>query len=134
MSKVHKLSLPGAPGAVAVAELAELRALAEQNLAETRALRADLQGVLRARAGLDAGRARAIEKAQKFGAYTRNLVVDLAAADVHAGRPERGRAGRIAKKLNGLAGEAHVRKILRTLSSVRDSSGSNVGNTVDQGA
>ena len=107
-------------------ELAELRQLIEQNLAETRALRADVQGLLRARAALDAGRAKRIAEKRKSAAYVRQLVLETAAADQQAGRPALGRAGRVAGKLNGMVSESHVRKILsRTQSSARDSVGSN---------
>jgi len=60
------------------------------------------------------------------------LVIDLAAIDERAGRPERGRPGRIARKLQGMLSESQVRKILRALSSVRDSALSN-GDDADDG-
>jgi len=101
-----------------------LEVLAEV-LAEVRALRADVQGLLRARAALDAGRAKGIAAARKRASYSRTLVLDLAAADQQADRPDRGRAGRVARKLRGQLSESQVAKILRTLSSVRDSAAFN---------
>lgn len=106
--------------------------LIEQLIVEVRALRAEVQGVLRARAALDAGRARAIAEKRKRAAYTRSLVLETAAADHQAGRPARGRAGRVARKLNGLVSEGQARKILRALSSARDSAGYNAEKESDQ--
>jgi hypothetical protein len=100
--------------------------LLEQVLAELRALRAAVQGLLRARAALDAGRARAIADKRRKGSYTRTLVLELAAAEQQAGRGGRGLAGRVTRKLQGQVSEAHVRKILSsTQSNARDSVVSN---------
>lgn len=100
--------------------LVDSHELLEQLLAEVRALRAEVQGVMRARAALDAGRARAIAAKRRKGSYTRTLVVDLAAAEQQAGRGGRGLAGRVARKLQGKVSESQVRKILRALSCERD--------------
>jgi len=100
--------------------LVDQHELLEQLLAEVRALRAEVQGVMRARAALDAGRARAIAAKRRKGSYTRTLVVDLAAAEQQAGRGGRGLAGRVARKLQGKVSESQVRKILRALSCERD--------------
>src|SRR5690242_176771 len=74
-------------------------------------------------AALDAGRATAIRRARERGARTLLLVAELAVLDARGGRPIRGRAGRIARKLGGLLSASQVRKKLRALSSVRDSAG-----------
>ena len=75
-------------------------------------------------AGLAKGRRRAIEDAQARGAITRRAVRRALDVDVLEGRSERGRAGRIARRLRrqgvGIS-ERHVRRILDTLSSVSDS-------------
>jgi hypothetical protein len=85
----------------------------------------DVQGLLRARAALDAGRAKVNAEKRKRATYTRHLVLETAAADQRAGTPARGRAGRVARKLNGLLSESQVQKILRALCCARDSVSSN---------
>lgn len=100
--------------------------LLEQLLAEMRALRADVQSLLRARAALDAGRARAIAEKRKRAAYTRQLVLETVAAEQQAGRGGRGLAQRVAGKLQGKVSVSQVRKIISlALSSASDSVGSN---------
>ena len=86
------------------------------------ALRGAVDSLQRNRAGLDAGREKAIAQARRRGLDTRVLVLNLAAAELAAGRPCRGLAGRIARKLPGVVSESQTRRILRTLSSVADSS------------
>lgn len=71
-------------------------------------------------AGLEAGRQAAIAKAQARAAVTAREVRRALDVDVLEGRPERGRAGRIARRLHrdGLRiSERGVRKILERLSS-----------------
>jgi len=68
------------------------------------------------RTALDAGRAKAIHRAQARAGALAVLVLDLAHADALAGRPARGRAGRIARKL-GCVSERRVRQILSELLS-----------------
>lgn len=121
--KVAKLH-PRTESAGAV-DLAEIRTLLEQLLSEQRAQRVLLEGLHRGREGLERGRAKAIERARKRGLQSQRLIIDLAAVDVRAGKPERGRAGRIARKLDRLLSESQIRKILRTLSSAPDSLVSN---------
>jgi hypothetical protein len=79
---------------------------------------------------LDAGRNKAIAKAKRRAAGHAALIIDLAAIDARAGRPERGRAGRIARKLRGMLSESQVHRILRALSSVRDFPVSNLEDEV----
>lgn len=106
--------------------LVDTHELVEQVLAEIRALRADVAGLLRAKAALDAGRARAVAERRKHGAYLRTLVLETAAAEQQAGRGGRGLAGRVSRKLQGHVSEGHARKILSLAqSSARDSVGSN---------
>jgi len=78
-------------------------------------------------AALNKGRARAIRRAQERAGALAGLVLDLAHSDVLAGRPARGRAGRIARKLGGVS-ERHVKRILDGFSSVSDSSCFNPNN------
>lgn len=62
--------------------------------------------------GLDRGRAISIEQSRQRAAALRAAVLQLAADDLARGRKPRGRAGRIARKLRGLASERHIRRIL----------------------
>jgi hypothetical protein len=82
--------------------------------------------------GLNRGRQIAITQAQARSREHAALILDLATADVLAGQPKRGRPGRIARKLarhpDQRLSESQVRRILRALSSVRDSLEQNVGN------
>lgn len=75
--------------------------------------------------GLAKGRRLAIAAAQARGLKRAKEILDLAAADVLAGRPSRGRAGRICRKMGGELSESQIRRhlkiISRRLSSVRDS-------------
>jgi hypothetical protein len=71
-------------------------------------------------AGLDKGRQRAIAQAQARSRGHARVILSLAAADIAAGGVRRGRAGRIARKLGGRLSASQVRRILRTLSSLRD--------------
>jgi len=83
---------------------------------------------LRVLAGLTAGREKAIRRAQTRAGALAALVLDLAHADMLAGRPARGRAGRVRRKLSALGrttSERHVKRILDGLSSVSDSTRSN---------
>jgi hypothetical protein len=87
--------------------------------------RADAALGVAVRRALDAGRAKRIANAKQRGAASAALVADLAMLDLAAGRPERGRAGRIARKLHGELSESRVRKILRAFSNATDSTASN---------
>ena len=69
-------------------------------------------------AALDAGRAVAVRRAREQGVRTMALVAELVVLDARAGRPVRGRAGRIARKLRGMLTEGQIRRKLRTLSSM----------------
>jgi len=71
-------------------------------------------------AGLEKGRRRAIAQAQARGARTVRAVCQALDVDLLEGRGERGRAGRIARRLRGMVGERQVRKILERLSSGSD--------------
>ena len=72
-------------------------------------------------AGLFKGRQRAIEQAKERAAFHVAKVVIHANADVAARKPERGRAGRISRRLGGMLSERQVKRILDRLSSVSDS-------------
>jgi len=73
-------------------------------------------------AALDVGRRIAIEASQQRSAGLRRVIAQLAADDAARGKPARGRAGRIARKLDGLSSERRVLQILsETQSSVSDS-------------
>ena len=72
-------------------------------------------------AGLSKGRQRAIAQAKERAAFHVAHVAIHANADVAAGKPERGRAGRIARRLGGTLSERHVKRILDGLSSMSDS-------------
>ncbi len=74
--------------------------------------------VLEALAG---GRALAIERARERSALLAKLVAAAACRDCAAGKPSRGRAGRVARLLRGLASERHVKRILDAQSSASDS-------------
>lgn len=77
-------------------------------------------------AGLDKGRQRAIEAAQARSRERASLILTMAAADIVAGKPKRGRSGRIARKLARSGehlSESQVRRLLRRLSSALDSIG-----------
>ena len=74
-------------------------------------------------AGLDRGRTLAIQQAKARAAGKRLMVVIAANADRAAGKPERGLAGRISRKLHGAISERHVKRILATLFCLSDSSG-----------
>jgi len=123
MGRVHNLKVH-AP----TSDAAELERLRAEFKAELAALRAAFDRRLapleRYKAGLDTGRAKRNAERRAAAGALRDVVLGLAAADADAGRPARGRAGRIARKINrgeGSVSEAHVRKILRALSSARDS-------------
>jgi hypothetical protein len=62
--------------------------------------------------GLAKGRARRISKAREERAKNAMQVVILFNADRDAGRPMRGRAGRISRKLRGELTERYVLKII----------------------
>ena len=72
---------------------------------------------------LDKGRALAIRQNQARSAQHLATVVVLFNADRQQGRPARGQAGRIARKLGGLLSERHVKRILDRLSRVSDCKG-----------
>jgi hypothetical protein len=74
-------------------------------------------------AGLDRGRAIAIAQAKARSAQRVGLIVVLVNTDTQQGRPDRGRAGRIARKLGGLISERHVKRILDRLSRMSDCKG-----------
>lgn len=71
--------------------------------------------------GLDKGRQRAIAQSKERAAFHVAKVVIHSNADFASGKPERGRAGRIARKLGGMLSERQVKRILDRLSSVSDS-------------
>ena len=73
-------------------------------------------------AGLDRGRQIAIQQAQARAAEKRIMIVIAANADHAAGKPERGLAGRISRKLHGAISERHAKRILDALSSASGSS------------
>jgi len=58
------------------------------------------------------GRAIAHAMAQKRGQDIREAILKLAAQDKAMGRPDRGRPGRIARRLSGLVSQRHVSRIL----------------------
>jgi len=99
---------------------AEMRARDARRDAELEQLRAEVRSLQRGRAGLDAGRNKAILKA-KQDAAPRATIQTMVEVDEKKGYPPRGRAGRISRALGGKPCESQVRKILRALSSVRDS-------------
>lgn len=68
---------------------------------------------------LAAGREKANRESKARAQQLAGTVFDLAHADQLAGKPERGRAGRIARK-TGIS-ERHINRILATLFSVSDS-------------
>lgn len=79
------------------------------------------------------GRQKAIEQARERSARRAALILDLAKIDAATGRPMRGLAGRIARKLGGTLSESQVRKILRRLFSVRDSRAYSTSTTIAPG-
>lgn len=75
-------------------------------------------------AGLAKGRARLMvmnQQRQALTATRRRAVAELAEEDLQAGRPLRGRAGRISRRLKGQISERQVRKYLAPLISGADS-------------
>ncbi len=66
-------------------------------------------------AGFAKGRAIAIKQAKIQGEASTRMVQDLLAADLHAGRPERGRATRIARLLRGRLSYSQVTRILHVV-------------------
>lgn len=75
-------------------------------------------------AGLAKGRARLLvlnHERRALAAVRRRVVSEYAAMDAQDGRPQRGRAGRIARKLNQKISERQVRKYLAQLISEADS-------------
>lgn len=74
-------------------------------------------------AGLAKGRQRAIEMNQARAKARASVILTLAAADVVAGRPTRGRAGRLSRQLKragtGLS-ERHVKRLLDRLFKMSD--------------
>jgi hypothetical protein len=84
-----------------------------------------LQATLTGRKVLDAlakGRQKAIAAAQAKAAMQMFVIRELAMADMLAGRSNRGRAGRIQRKLGGTLSERLVRKYLARLFRGADSS------------
>ncbi len=75
-------------------------------------------------AGLAKGRAKAIEQRQERAAAVTVRVIELLNEYRADGRPLRGLAGLISRRMGGTPCEAHVRKIIsRLLYVVRDSPG-----------
>jgi hypothetical protein len=72
---------------------------------------------VRVLAALDAGRAKAIRQNRALGAANTGMVRPLLDVDILEGRPARGRAGRIARKLRGRLGERAVHRILARLAN-----------------
>jgi hypothetical protein len=66
--------------------------------------------------GFEKGRQRAIEAAQARSQGRAKQILDLAAADVLAGNPSRGRAGRICRKMGREISESQVRRHLKLIS------------------
>lgn len=90
------------------------------------AMRDSLQAAIVGRKVLDGlakARRKALENTRERVAQKQLLVVIAANADRAAGKPTRGRAGRIARKLGGAISERHVKRILDGLSAVSDSIG-----------
>jgi hypothetical protein len=69
-------------------------------------------GAQRQLEGFEEGRRRANAVRQERGQSTARIVLTLAHQDEVAGRPERGRAVRISRKLNGTLSPQHIRRIL----------------------
>jgi hypothetical protein len=92
---------------------------------EVHMLRERVDALETGKRALDAGRAKANEAAKRRGAASTAVVLDLALIDLRAGKPARGRAGRIRRTLGGLLSERQVRRILAALFSVSDSVVSN---------
>ena len=65
-------------------------------------------------AGLDKGRQIAIKQNQARSAAHSATIFYLARIDEVAGRPHRGRPGRISRKLGGLLSESQVRRLLQS--------------------
>lgn len=89
-------------------------------LTRTQSIQAALVG-RKVLAGLEKGRARAIAAAKAQAELNQALILPLLVADIEAGRPMRGRAGRLARRLGGRLAERTVRRFLARLSSVSDS-------------
>ena len=101
------------------------RMLLEALVREVRELRAEVRAMNRARAAFDAGRAKAIGQMRRRAEQHERLVLHWAAFDADRGHSPRGRAGRVTRQLRGLLSESQVQRILRKLSSSRDSAVSN---------
>lgn len=76
------------------------------------------KGALRVLEGLERGRQQAIKRARTIGAENALLVIHLANLDAAAGRPLRGRAGRISRVLAGRLSERSVLRIISDRLSV----------------
>ena len=72
--------------------------------------------------GLAKGRQQAIEQARERVARKQMMIVILVNQDRDSGKPARGMAGRISRKLHGQISERLVRKYLARLSGGADSS------------
>ncbi len=83
-------------------------------------------------AALNGGREKANRAAKARAVQLSAMVADLAHADMLAGRPDRGRAKRIALTL-GIS-ERHAKRILDTFSCVSDSAALNGGDKQPGGA
>jgi hypothetical protein len=70
----------------------------------------------------DRGRAIAIEQKQRRAAVVRDMVAREAELDARAGRPPRGRARRIARRLSAVASERSVYRQFAALFSAANSS------------
>lgn len=80
-------------------------------------------------AGLARGRAIANARAQAAAEQLRRQVIAGLGVDLLNGKDERGRAGRIKRRLHLQVGERHIRRILDTLYSMSDSSRSTPATT-----
>ena len=67
-------------------------------------------------AGLEKAHQRAREAHEARKLKNRHMIISLAAIDQREGRPARGRAGRIARKLGGVLHERSVKRYLDKLS------------------
>ena len=88
-------------------------------------------------AALAEGRRKAHADAQERSAPLAGLVADLADADLLAGKPDRGRPGRVARKLRGLGvkvSRRHVQRILDKFSGMSDSTRPNSDVSMEEGS
>jgi hypothetical protein len=73
---------------------------------------------------LERGRRAAIAKSRKRAAQLERAVREELDRDILSGKPARGRAGRIERRLQGVVTERHVRRILDSLACASPTDGS----------